>query len=305
MCTRASTLIAHRSYVVADVDVVPVSDVTVSVEVMVTVVVVVGPVWTTVVGIATVVVMVLVVPGVRWTVVTVRLMTSVTTCAGSVTVVAGTETMLPLTTTVVAGTRTSAVLSTVVTVPVTWIVRVAAAAEPDPPTTLPSQTPPAKSARMTGSPIRSRCGYARGRPTEVVASTGVPGAGGDVAGSDASGAVANPAAAAAASSPPSTPAGVDPPAAGLAATAASSSSRLPGNASQSRNRRMTKSSTPFATRMAMASKTFSKTPTATYPSSCPGNGTPTPRRGEGIVTVVSGIGNPLRPPAPKPVWSHG
>ena len=48
---------------------------------------------------------------------------------------------------------------TVITLPVTRTVRVAAAALPEPPTTLPSQTPPANSARITGRPMRSLCGY--------------------------------------------------------------------------------------------------------------------------------------------------
>ena len=113
---------------VADVAVVVVPEVTVSVVVSVTVVVV--PVSNTVVGISTVVTTVLVVPG--RTVVIVRLTVCVTTCAGSLTVVAGTEMTLPfLSTTVCAGTRTSVRWFTVITFPLTWIVWVAAAAEPD------------------------------------------------------------------------------------------------------------------------------------------------------------------------------
>jgi hypothetical protein len=102
--------------VVADVDVVLVSVVTVSVVVSVTVVVV--PVSNTVVGITTVVATVLVFPG--RVVVTVCLMTCVTACAGSLTVVAGTEMTLPFfTTTVCAGMRTSVRWLTVITRPLT------------------------------------------------------------------------------------------------------------------------------------------------------------------------------------------
>src|SRR6185437_7748024 len=148
---------------------------------------------------STVVTTVLVFPG--RVVVNVRLRVRVTTCAGSVTVAAGTAMTLPfLTTTFWAGTRTSVLWLTVITLPVTWIVWVAAAAEPDPPTTLPSHTPPAKSARMTGRPIRSRCGYARVRPIDVAARIGMPGVGDAASGSG--GCAATAAAATVAAAPP-------------------------------------------------------------------------------------------------------
>jgi hypothetical protein len=115
--------------VVDDVDVVVVSEVTVSVTV--SVLVTVEPGATTVVGICTVAVTVFVFPGSRRILTIVCLMILVFTSAGSLTVVSGTRTMLPLTRTFVAGTLTTVLLLIVVTVPVTWIVRVAADAAPE------------------------------------------------------------------------------------------------------------------------------------------------------------------------------